>query len=410
MGTETILVAGAGLAGFQVAASLREMGHEGRIVVVGDEPHTPYHRPPLSKGYLSGATDEDRAAMRPASFYADKRIELVTGHKVVALDRAHHHAALDDDRVLKYGQFVFAVGARNRPLPVHGAELHGVHYLRTIDEAAAIKAALGTAKSAVVIGAGFIGLEFAATAAKLGVAVTVIEVAERPMARAVSPGIAAIFTREHVKWGVRFMFNSQVLHILGDAGRVTAVETVEHERVPADLVVIGIGVQPNVEVAAAAGLDVRNGIVVNEMLLTSDPSVSAAGDCAAHPNPFAGVAPVRLESVQNATDQARCVAARLTGKPVRYAGFPWFWSDQGDLKLQIAGITAGFDQLVMRGDASGTQCSAFCFKDGRLLGVESINRPSDHMLARRLIGQGIALSPVQAADEKFDLKSLLVRA
>lgn len=410
MGSETILVAGAGLGGFQVAAALRELGHEGRIVVVGDEPHSPYHRPPLSKGYLASATDHGKLAMRPETFYADKGIELLSGHKVVALDRAHHHAALDDDRVLEYGHFVFAVGARNRPLPVHGAKLHGVHYLRTIDEARALKAALETAKSAVVIGAGFIGLEFAATAAKLGVAVTVIEVAERPMARAVSPEIAAIFTREHLRSGVRFMFNSQVLHILGEAGRVTVVETVEHERVAAEVVVIGIGVQPNVEVAAAASLDVRNGIVVDEMLMTSDPHVSAIGDCAAHPNPFAEVSPVRLESVQNATDQARCVAARLTGTAARYASVPWFWSDQGDLKLQIAGLTNGYDQLVIRGNASGTQCSAFCFKAGRLLGVESVNRPSDHMLARRIIGQRLTLSPAQAADEQFDLKLLLVRA
>jgi 3-phenylpropionate/trans-cinnamate dioxygenase ferredoxin reductase subunit len=411
MGSETgIVIAGAGLGGFQVAAALREMGHQGRIVLVGDEPQRPYHRPPLSKGYLLGAVDDGKTAMRPESFYADKRIELLTGRKVIALDRAHHHAALDDDRVLEYGQFVFAVGARNRPLPVHGADLRGVYHLRTLDEARALKAALGTAKNAVVIGAGFIGLEFAAAATKLGVAVTVIEVADRPMARALSPEIAAIFTREHAKSGMRFMFNSQVLHILGEAGRAVVVETVEHERVPADVVVIGIGVQPNVEVAAAAGLDVRNGIVVDEMLRTSDPNVSAVGDCAAHPNPFAAGNLVRLESVQNATDQARCVAARLTGKPASYASVPWFWSDQADLKLQIAGLTNGFDRLVVRGDSSGTACSAFCFREGRLVGVESVNRPGDHMLARRLVGQHAALSPAQAADESFDLKAFLARA
>ncbi|HMK85070.1 MAG TPA: FAD-dependent oxidoreductase, partial [Steroidobacteraceae bacterium] len=359
---------------------------------------------------LLGATDEARAALRPESFYADKRIELLTGRRVIALDRAHHHAALDDDRVIEYGHFVFAVGARNRPLPVRGTELRGVHCLRTLDEARALKAALETAKHAVVIGAGFIGLEVAATAMKLGVEVTVIEVADRPMARALSPQIAAIFTREHQKHGMRFMFNSQVLHILGEAGRAVAVATVEHERVPADVIVIGIGVQPNVEVAAAAGLDVRNGIVVDEMLLTSDPNVSAVGDCAAHPNPFADASLVRLESVQNATDQGRCVAARLVGKPARYANVPWFWSDQAELKLQIAGLTQGYDQLVIRGDASGIACSAFCFKAGRLIGVESVNRPGDHMLARRLVGQHVALTPAQAADPTFDLKAHLAQA
>jgi 3-phenylpropionate/trans-cinnamate dioxygenase ferredoxin reductase subunit len=407
--TPSVVIGGAGLGGFQVGAALREMGYAGRIVIVGDEPYRPYHRPPLSKAYLMGATDDGKVAMRPDAFYADKKIELLTGRQVVALDRGHHHVALDDDSVLEYGHFVFAVGARNRPLPVHGAQARGVYYLRTLDEARALKTALGTARNAVVIGAGFIGLEFAAAAAKRGVAVTVIEVADRPMARALSPGIAAIFAREHIRNGVRFMFNSQVLHILTEADSVSAVETVEHERVPADVVVIGIGVQPNVEVAAAAGLDVRNGIVVDDRLSTSDTDVSAVGDCAAHPNPFAEGSTVRIESVQNATDQARCVAARLVGKPGRYASVPWFWSDQGDLKLQIAGLTTGCDEVVTRGDVSGTSCAAFCFRQGRLLGVETVNRPADHMVARRLIGQHVSLTPAQAADEHFDLKAHLAR-
>jgi 3-phenylpropionate/trans-cinnamate dioxygenase ferredoxin reductase subunit len=386
------------------------MGYAGRIVMVGEEPYRPYHRPPLSKGFLLGTTDTGKLAMRPDSFYADKKIEVLTGRQVVALDRGHHHVALDDDTVLAYEHFVFAVGARNRPLPVNGVRAHGVHYLRTLDEAHVLKQALATARNAVVIGAGFIGLEFAASAAKLGVNVTVFEVADRPMARALSRDMAAIFTREHLRSGVRFMFNTQVLHFLTEGDHVSAVETVEHERVPADIVLIGIGVQPNVEVAAAAGLDVRNGVVVNEFLQTSDPDVSAVGDCAAHPSAFAAGAWVRLESVQNATDQGRCVAARLTGKPTPYVNAPWFWSDQGDLKLQIAGLTAGCDQVVVRGDTGGTSCAAFCFKEGRLLGVETVNRPGDHMTGRRLIGQRVALTSAQAADEHFDLKGCLARA
>jgi 3-phenylpropionate/trans-cinnamate dioxygenase ferredoxin reductase component len=406
----SVVIGGAGLGGFQVGAALREAGYAGRIVIVGDEPYQPYHRPPLSKAYLLGAADDDKVSMRPGNFYADKKIELIVGKQIVALDRGHHHVALDDDSVLEYGHFVFAVGARNRPLPVHGAQARGVYYLRTLDEARALKTALSTAKNAVVIGAGFIGLEFAAGAAKKGVNVTVIEVADRPMARALSPAIAGIFAREHTRNGVRFMFNSQVLHILSEGDSVAAVETVEHERVPADVVVIGIGVQPNVEVAAAAGLDVRNGIVVDDMLRTSDTDVSAIGDCAAHPNPFAGGACIRIESVQNATDQARCVAARLIGKPATYASVPWFWSDQGDLKLQIAGLTMGCDEVVTRGDIAGTSCAAFCFKQGRLLGVETVNRPADHMVARRLIGHHVSLTPEQAGDEHFDLKAHLARA
>jgi len=405
----SVVIGGAGLGGFQIGAALREMGYAGRIVIVGDEPYRPYNRPPLSKAYLLGTTDDARVAMRPDNFYVDKKIELLTGRQIVALDRGHHHVALDDDTVLEYGHFVFAVGARNRPLPVHGAHSRGTYYLRTLDEARSLKAALTTARNAVVIGAGFIGLEFAAAAAKQGVAVTVIEVADRPMARALSPQIAALFAREHARNGMRFMFNSQVLQIVSEADSVVAVETVEHERVPADIVVIGIGVQPNVEVAAAAGLDVRNGIVVDDMLRTSDWDVSAVGDCAAHPNPFASGSTVRIESVQNATDQARCVAARLVGKPARYTSVPWFWSDQGDLKLQIAGLTTGCDVVVTRGDASGTSCAAFCFKEGRLVGVETVNRPADHMIAKRLIAQHVALTPAQAADERFDLKVHLAR-
>jgi 3-phenylpropionate/trans-cinnamate dioxygenase ferredoxin reductase subunit len=405
-----VVVAGAGLAGFQVGAALREYGHVGRIVIVGDEPYGPYHRPPLSKGYLLGASDEGKLAMRPASFYSDKQLELLTGRSVVALDRGNHRATLDDGSVLEYQHFVFAVGARNRPLPVAGAELRGVHYLRTLDEARALKTALATAQSAVVIGAGFIGLEFAAAARKSGIAVSVIEVADRPMARALSPAMAALFAREHVKSGVHFRFNSQVLQLLGAAGAVVAVETVGHEQVPADLVVIGIGVEPNVAVAAAAGLVVHNGIVVDNWLCTADPDVSAVGDCAVFPSPFASNSLVRLESVQNATDQARCVASRLLGKPAGFASVPWFWSDQGDLKLQIAGLGTGMDQVVVRGDATGTACSAFCFKAGRLLGVESVNRPAEHMIARRLIGQHLALTPAQAGDETFDLKAHLALA
>jgi len=404
-----VVIAGAGLAGFQVGASLREMGYEGRIVVVGEEPFLPYNRPPLSKGYLMGSTDADKLALRPERFYADKKIEVHTGRRIVALDRGHHRAALDDESVLDYDHFVFAVGARNRALPVRGADLRGVYYLRTLAEAQALRPALAAARNAVVIGAGFIGLEFAAVAAKLGLSVTVIEAAERPMARALSPDMAGIFTRVHERSGIRFMFNSQVLHLDGPAGMVSAVTTVAGERVPADIVVIGIGVQPNVEVAAAADLEVRNGIVVDSRLRTSDPDVSAAGDCAAHPNRYAEGAVIRLESVQNATDQGRCVASGILGKGVDYVSIPWFWSDQGELKLQIAGLTQGFDQVAVRGDAAGTSCSTFCFKQGQLLGVESVNRPADHMVARRLLTLHLPLTAAQAADEQFDLKAHLAR-
>jgi len=405
----SVVIAGTGLAGYQVAASLREAGYAGRVTLVGEETWYPYQRPPLSKAFLAGTIDESRLALRSQQFYADKHIELRCGRRVVALDRAHRRVALDDETVLDYGHFVFAVGARNRPLPVPGADLDGVCFLRTLDEARALKACFGSVHRVAVIGAGFIGLEYAMVAAKHGIDVTVIELADRPMARALSPAMSALFARDHARHGVRFLFETQTMRILGTEGRVRGVEVLNGEEIPADLVLVGIGVVPNVEIAAAASLEVRNGIVVNELLATADPYVSAAGDCAVHPNPFADGAMVRLESVQNATDQGKVVASRLVGRPLPYAAVPWFWSDQGELKLQIAGLTTGCDTTVFRGDPAGTSCSVYCFAQGRLLGVESVNRAGDHMLARRLVSQRVALTPAQAADESFDLKSLVAR-
>jgi 3-phenylpropionate/trans-cinnamate dioxygenase ferredoxin reductase subunit len=394
----TVAIVGGGLAGFQVAASLREFGFSGRVVLIGDEPHRPYQRPPLSKAYLLGAIEEARLPMRPEAFYQDRRIELMLGKRAVAIDRAHHKLALDDDSVIAYEHLVLAVGARNRPLPVPGADLDGVFFLRTLDEARALRARLGSAKSAIVVGAGFIGLEFAMGARKLGLDVTVIEVADRPMARALSREMSALFMREHAASGVRFLLNTQVMRLIGNAGRVSGVETVEGQEISGELVLIGIGVIPNVELAATCDLELRDGILVNEQLASADERISAIGDCAAHPNPYTADT-VRIESVQNATDQGRCVAARIAGRPLPFNFVPWFWSDQGHLKLQIAGIAAGSDRTVVRGDPGGSSCSVFCYRGGRLLAVETVNRPADHMAARRLLGNHVSPTAEQAADE-----------
>jgi 3-phenylpropionate/trans-cinnamate dioxygenase ferredoxin reductase subunit len=289
---------------------------------------------------------------------------------------------------------------------VPGYDSSGVFFLRHLDEARALRLRLEKSRRAVVIGAGFIGLEFAATAAKLGVDVTILEVADRPMSRALTPIMAGVFTREHSKAGIRFLFNTQVKRLRADEGRVASVETVEGMSIDAELVLIGIGVIPNVELATTCNLDVRNGVLVDALLATSDPHISAVGDCACYPSRYAANEFVRLESVQNATDQARCVASRILGKALPYAATPWFWSDQGPLKLQIAGLTAGHDRTVVRGDPEGTACSVFCFRDGRLLGVESVNRPGDHISSRKLIGHNIPVTPEQAADHTVDLKRL----
>lgn len=402
-----IVVIGNGQAGFQVAASLRDGGYDGAIVVLGDEAHLPYHRPPLSKAYLLGSVEDAGLAMRPTAYYAEKRIDMRTNMRAKSIDRARKCVTLDDGSELPYSHLVFAVGARNRPLPVPGADLGGVYFLRTLDEAHALRERINTAKKVVVIGAGFIGLEFAAAANQCGAKVTVVEFLDRPMARALSSQMAAIYTREHARKGVDLLFNTQVVKLNGANGQVQSVETADGKIIEAELVVVGIGVIPNTEIAEAAGLEVRNGIVVNEQMLTSDPNISAIGDVAAHPNPFADGNYMRIESIQNASDQARCVAARLTGKPAAYNAVPWFWSDQADLKLQIAGLTTGFDKVVVRGDVNSTSCAMFCFRGDKLLGVETINRPGEHMTARRLLANHVNVTPEQAADEGFDLKQLL---
>lgn len=407
MSQPSVVVIGAGQAGLQVAVSLREQRYEGRVVLVGDEPHVPYQRPPLSKAYLLGESSEAQLALRPATYFEQHGIELITGKRAVAIDRAHCKVGLDDDSVLQYDHLVLATGARNRPLPVPGADLQNVLYLRTLDEADSLRARMANAKTAVVIGAGFIGLEFAASAMKQGLAVTVLDVADRPMARAISTTMSAVFTREHENSGMCMLFNAQVLRLLGEGDRVRAVETVDGQLLHADLVVIGIGVIPNAELAATCNLPVEDGVVVDEFLQTCDPQVSAIGDVASHPNSYAQVPRSRLESVQNACDQARCVAARLVGRPAAYEALPWFWSFQGNLKLQMAGLPARGCQEVLRGDPQGTACSVFLFREGKLVCVESLNRAADHMLARRLLASRAELTAEQAADTAFDLKSLL---
>ncbi|MFC6789528.1 NAD(P)/FAD-dependent oxidoreductase [Methylobacterium komagatae] len=403
-----IVIVGAGQAGFQAAASLREGGYAGPLALVGDETALPYQRPPLSKAYLAGKTDAEGLALRPASFFAEHRIALHAGSLARSIDREGRRLVLADGTALPYAHLVLATGARNRPLPVPGAELAGVRQLRGLSDADALKAALVDSPRIVVIGAGFIGLEFAAVAAGRGLDVTVVEAADRPMARAVSADTAAFFRRAQEELGVRFAFGAGVSGLLGCESRVSAVSLADGRELPADLVVIGIGVLPNADLAAEAGLPATDGVRVDAFLATPDPAISAIGDCARFPSPFVhglpGDGTVRIESVQNAIDQGRCLAARLTGRPAAYGALPWFWSDQGAHKLQIAGLSAPGDEAVVRG--TGTAFSVFRFRAGRLCAVESVNRAGDHMIARRLLTAGTPLAPDQAADPAFDLKGL----
>ncbi|QFR34830.1 NAD(P)/FAD-dependent oxidoreductase [Ancylobacter sp. TS-1] len=411
--TPGIVIVGAGQGGFQAAASLRESGYAGRLVLVGEEPGLPYQRPPLSKAYMKGDAGIEQIELRPAAFYADHRIELVNA-RAVALDRAAHRLLLEGGASLPYAHLILATGARNRPLPVPGHDLAGVFYLRTRADADALRGRLEGARRVVVIGAGFIGLEFAAVVRALGHEVTVLEGAGRVLARAVSPEMSAFFAQAHAAMGTHLVLGAGVIGLTGEEGHVTGVETTDGAVHPADFVLVGIGVVPNVELAAEAGLEVANGIVVDAHLATADPSISALGDAVAYPSRFAG-GMTRLESVQNAADQARSLAHRLTGRlsptgePAPFEAVPWFWSDQADLKLQMVGLAAATDTAVLRGDPASRRFSVFRFRDGVLTAIESVNRPADHMLGRRLLAGTPAITPEQAGDESFELKSLLGR-
>lgn len=408
MSVNDIVIVGAGQAGFQAAASLREAGFAGGLTLIGEEAVLPYQRPPLSKAYLAGKTDARGLLLRQESFFSDHAISHRPETRAARIDREGRQVRLADGESLPYDHLVLATGTRNRPLPVPGAELAGVRQLRSLDDADALRADIESAGRIVVVGAGFIGLEFAAVCAGRGLSVTVIEAAGRVMARAVSLETSEAFRAFHEEAGVHFLFEAGVTAIEGEGGRAVAVRTADGHRLPADLVLVGIGVLPNQELAEAAGLPVRDGIEVDAFLATPDPAVSAIGDCVRFPSRFAHGLPggdqVRIESVQNAVDQGRCLAARLTGRPAAYDAVPWFWSDQGPRKLQIAGLAGPGDASVPR--RAGAGFSVFRFRDGALSAVESVDRPADHMAARRLLASAKSLTPEQAADPGFDLKAL----
>ena len=376
-----VVIAGAGQAGFQCAFSLRTEGYDGAITLIGEEDWLPYQRPPLSKGCLSGKTDLDAIALRPAAYFQANRIALRMGRRVESIDRFGLRVILDDGGEVGYDYLVLATGCRNRVL----AGMDGVSYLRTREEAAALMDRLETAGTVAVIGGGFIGLEVAAAATGHGRRVTVVEPQARLMQRAVGPIISEYFRAMHARHGVRILLGTTAAGLEGD------------------MVVAGIGVAPRTELAKAAGLAVGNGIVVNAQLRTEDERIFAIGDCAAFPSRFArGMA--RLESVQNAVDQGRCVAAAICGRGADYAAVPWFWTDQFEAKLQMTGLSNGFDEQVVRGDLESGKFSVCYFREGRLIAMDSLNRPGDHLAGRKLLAAGTKLTAEQAADLGFDLK------
>ncbi|MHA7986244.1 NAD(P)/FAD-dependent oxidoreductase [Rathayibacter sp. CAU 1779] len=402
MSISNVVIIGAGQAGYQTAASLRQHGFDGSITLLSDEAELPYQRPPLSKGYLLGTLDERRLAHRQERWYEDQRVTLLHD-AAVGIERASHTVTSASGAELTYDHLVLATGARNRNLQLTGSDLDGVTGMRTKADADSLAARLHPGSNVIVVGAGFIGLEFTSVAAALGATVHVFELADRPMGRALTDATAEFFRVAHERRGVRFDFGQGLTSIDGSGGRVTGVTTGDGRTLDADIVVTGIGVVPNTALAEAAGLEVENGIRVDAKLVTADPHISAVGDAVSFPCRHLGGVPIRLESVQNAADHARHVAARLMGKADDYGALPWFWSDQGEYKLQIAGLSQGYDRLVDLSAVDAGQKAVLCFRDDRLVAVETVNRPGDHMIARRLLAGSPGLTVREAEQPGFTL-------
>lgn len=404
-----IVIVGAGQAGVQAAEALRAGGYEGSITLLGDEPHGPYHRPPLSKAWLAGEMDAAQLVMRAPEMLARKGIELRTGVTVQRIDREAKALQLADGSALPYAGLVLATGATPRALPLPGADAAGVLPLRSRADASAIAERMAVCIEqdlpVVVIGGGFIGLEVAATARKKGARVTVLEAAPRLLGRVLAPVLSDWYAELHRGHGVELVLNAQVAGVESDTAGVSGVQLADGRVLPAGLVVVGIGVVANDQLARAAGLACDRGIVVDACGRTSDPAIVAAGDCTARR--LADGSLLRLESVQNATEQGKSAAAALLGQDRPFTATPWFWSDQYDRKLQMAGLSMGADAWAVRGDMAGGGFSVYHFSGERLLAVDSVNAAKDHLQARKLLDAGVSPTPAQAADPGFDLGKLL---
>ena len=404
--TARVVIVGAGQGGLQAAESLRSKNFQGEIVLCGDEPHLPYNRPPLSKDFLLGNISQAQLTIRQDTVFEKKQIDLKVNCAVSAINPDEKSVTLANGEKLSYDYLILATGALPRALPFNTTKTKGVYSLRTLDDTLAIQTALHNAKNLVVIGGGFIGLEMAAVARKLDKQVTVVEYADRLMARVVSPEVSAFYQQLHKDHGCHLLLNTKVTDLqTNEQDEIVGVRLHTGETLPADIVVLGIGVLPNTALAEQAGLHCERGIITDRSGRTSDPAIFAIGDCSVQR--LVDGTMLRLESVQNAVEMAKACAEAITGEDKPFIAAPWFWSDQYDVKLQMVGLSSGYDQAVRRGDLKEHKFSYFYFKNGQLCAIDSINASADHMAGRKLLASKNTLTPEQAAELDFDLKTAL---
>ena len=401
-----VLVVGAGHAGAQVCSALRQLKFAGSIGLAGDEPEPPYERPPLSKDYLAGDKSFERILLRPGRFWSEKAIDLLPGRRVVAVDPVARRVAFADGDGTCYRKLVWAAGGAPRRLGCGGKNLQGVHYVRTRADVDKIMAQLPSTKRVAVIGGGYVGLEAAAVLTKLGKSVTVIEALDRVLARVAGEPLSRFYEAEHRAHGVEMRLGATVACIEGTGGILTGVRLADGASVPADMVIVGIGIVPSVEPLTAAGAQGSNGVAVNRLCETTLPDVYAIGDCALHANAFADGAWIRLESVQNANDMAATVAKAVVGQAQPYHAVPWFWSNQYDLRLQTVGLSTGHDQAVVRGDPATRSFSLVYLKQGRVIAADCVNATKDYVQARPLVLDGVTAAPDRLADAQQPLNAI----
>jgi len=402
---EKIVIIGAGQAGFAAAAKLRALGHAGSITIVGDEPLLPYQRPPLSKAYVLGQMERDRLFFRPQSFFSEQNIELILGGGATAIDPASHTVRLHDGQQLAYDIAILATGSEVRRMPeAMGGSLDGLYYVRTLEDADRMGKALQPGRRALVIGGGYVGLEAAATAAKLGLTVTLVEAADRILQRVAAPETSDYFRELHREHGVTIIEGKGISRLEGTDGHVSKAVLSDGQEIPVDFVIVGIGILPRTALAEAAGIAIENGVRADEFGRTSDPSIFAVGDCASFP--YRGVR-LRLESVGHAIDHAERAAEIIMGAETPYHAKPWFWSDQFDCKLQIAGLNVGYDRVVVRPGSQPNAASHWYYKGDELLAVDAMNEPRAFMVGKRMLEAGKSLDPAKVGDPSVDFKALM---